>query len=79
METNEDQPHTETGRPSSLSPVKGKSLEVLDAGQPTSDKGALSVKQLVVRRGLSVLLMLVILIAGVFIAKVLTRLLRLDE
>lgn len=78
LDSNETQAHIETSRSSSLSPVEGK-LEALDAGQQTSDDGALSVRQLVVRRGLSVLLMFVILAAGVFIAELLTRLLELDE
>lgn len=78
LDSNEKQAHIETSRSSSLSPVEGK-LEALDAGQQTSNDGALSVRQLVVRRGLSVLLMFVILAAGVFIAELLTRLLKLDE
>uniref|UniRef100_A0A8D0D136 Multidrug and toxin extrusion protein n=1 Tax=Sander lucioperca TaxID=283035 RepID=A0A8D0D136_SANLU len=48
---------------------------VLDAGQQTSDDVVLSVRQLVVRRGLAVLLMVIILAAGVFISELLIRLL----
>uniref|UniRef100_A0A3Q3FJX6 Multidrug and toxin extrusion protein n=1 Tax=Labrus bergylta TaxID=56723 RepID=A0A3Q3FJX6_9LABR len=60
------------GRSGSLSL---ETLEVLGAGQQISDDAALSVRQLVVRRGLAVLLMLVILAAGVFISELLIRLL----
>ncbi|KAL3042901.1 hypothetical protein OYC64_020757 [Pagothenia borchgrevinki] len=60
-------------RSSSLSGVEGK-LE----GQQTSDDVVLSVRQLVVRRGLAVLLMFIILAAGVFISELLIRLLELD-
>ncbi len=68
----------QTSRSSSLSPVEGR-LEALSAGQQTLDDAALSVRQLVVRRGLAVLLMFVILAAGVFISELLVRLLELDE
>ncbi|XP_029304679.1 multidrug and toxin extrusion protein 1-like [Cottoperca gobio] len=63
---------------SSLSPAEGP-LEAHDAGQQTSDDVALSVRQLVVRRGLAVLLMFIILSAGVLISELLIRLLKLDE
>ncbi|KAI3373672.1 hypothetical protein L3Q82_022263 [Scortum barcoo] len=66
------------GQSSFLSPAEGK-LETLCAGQQTSDDAALSVRQLVVRRGLAVLLMFVILAVGVFISKLLFRLLELDK
>ncbi|XP_042287259.1 multidrug and toxin extrusion protein 1-like isoform X2 [Thunnus maccoyii] len=67
-----------TSRSTSLNPVEGK-LEKLGAGQRASDGAALSVRQLVVRRGLAVLLMFIILAAGVFISELLIRLLKLDE
>lgn len=67
-----------TSRSTSLSPVDGK-LEELGAGQQASDGAALSASQLVVRRGLAVLLMFIILAAGVFISELLIRLLELDE
>eukprot|EP00064_Thunnus_orientalis_P015626 superscaffoldBa00002934_g15681 len=67
-----------TSRSTSLNPVEGK-LEKLGAGQRASDGAALSVRQLVVRRGLAVLLMCIILAAGVFISELLIRLLKLDE
>nr|XP_046266920.1 multidrug and toxin extrusion protein 1-like [Scatophagus argus] len=70
--------HSKTSRCSSLSPVEGK-LETPGAGQQTSDDVALSVRQLVVRRGLAVLLVFVILAVGVFISELLTRLLELKE
>ncbi|KAK1882414.1 Multidrug and toxin extrusion protein 1 [Dissostichus eleginoides] len=60
-------------RSSSLSGVEGK-----PEGQQTSDDVVLSVRQLVVRRGLAVLLMFIILAAGVFISELLIRLLELD-
>ncbi|XP_031728410.1 multidrug and toxin extrusion protein 1-like isoform X1 [Anarrhichthys ocellatus] len=66
--------HEKTSRSTSFSSVKGR-LEVLDAGQQTSDDVALSVRQLVVRRGLAVLLMFIILAAGVCISELLIRLL----
>lgn len=50
-------------------------MEVLEAGQQTSDDVALSVRQLVVRRGLAVLLMFIILAAGVCISELLIRML----
>uniref|UniRef100_UPI0037E9A633 multidrug and toxin extrusion protein 1 n=1 Tax=Semicossyphus pulcher TaxID=241346 RepID=UPI0037E9A633 len=68
------QAYVNTSRSSSLSPAEGKQ-EVLGAGQQTADDASLSVRQLVVRRGLTVLLMLVILAAGVFISELLIRLL----
>ncbi|XP_034463275.1 multidrug and toxin extrusion protein 1-like [Hippoglossus hippoglossus] len=75
----ENQTHIETCGSSSLSPVEGR-LEALDAGQQTShDNAALSVRQLVVRRGLTVLFMFIILAAGVCISEMLVRLLQLDE
>lgn len=61
-----------------MSPAEGK-LEAFGAGQQTSDDVALSVRQLVVRRGLAVLLMFIILAAGVFISELLIRLLKLDK
>ncbi|KAM7374367.1 hypothetical protein PAMP_007028 [Pampus punctatissimus] len=67
-----------TSQPTSLSAVE-RELEELGAGQRTSDGAALSVRQLVVRRGLTVLLMFIILTAGVFISEQLTRLLELDK
>ncbi|KAM6911591.1 multidrug and toxin extrusion protein 1-like [Lycodopsis pacificus] len=73
--------HEKTSRSTSFSSVKGKLevLEVMDAGQQTSDDVALSVRQLVVRRGLAVLLMFIILAAGVCISELLIRLLKYDE
>ncbi|KAM9348252.1 multidrug and toxin extrusion protein 1-like [Symphorus nematophorus] len=73
QDSEEKQTHMKASRSSSLSPVEGR-LEVLGACQET-----LSVRQLVVRRGLAVLLMFIILTAGVFISELLTRLLELDE
>uniref|UniRef100_A0A3B4TFW3 Multidrug and toxin extrusion protein n=1 Tax=Seriola dumerili TaxID=41447 RepID=A0A3B4TFW3_SERDU len=70
----ENQTHTKTSRPSSLSPAEGK-LEALGASRDV----ALSVRQLVVRRGLTLLFMVVILAAGVFMSELLVRLLQLDE
>lgn len=67
-----------TSRSSTLSPVDGKPEE-LRAGQQASDGVVLSVRQLVVRRGLAVLFMFIILAAGVFISELLIRLLELDE
>lgn len=58
----------------SMSVVEGP-LEALSMGQQAPDDTALSVRQLVVRRGLAVLLMLIILAAGVFISELLIRLL----
>ena len=53
---------------------------MLDSGPQTShDNAALSVRQLVVRRGLNVLFMFIILAAGVCISEMLVRLLQLDE
>ncbi|XP_063751412.1 multidrug and toxin extrusion protein 1-like isoform X1 [Eleginops maclovinus] len=69
-DSGEKQDHVRSG---SLSPVEGK-LE----GQQTSDDVALSVRQLVVRHGLAVLLMFIILAAGVLISELLIRLLELD-
>ncbi len=77
LDSDEKQVDTKTNRSSSLSPAEGR-LEVLGAGQQTSDDRSLSVKQLLVRRGLAVLLMFIILAAGVFISELLTRLLELD-
>uniref|UniRef100_A0A3P8U5R5 Multidrug and toxin extrusion protein n=1 Tax=Amphiprion percula TaxID=161767 RepID=A0A3P8U5R5_AMPPE len=59
--------------------TKDEMLEVLESGQQASAGEALSVRQLVVRRGFSVLLMFVILAAGVVISELLVRLLELDE
>uniref|UniRef100_G3QBJ6 Multidrug and toxin extrusion protein n=1 Tax=Gasterosteus aculeatus aculeatus TaxID=481459 RepID=G3QBJ6_GASAC len=64
-----------TSRCNSSSSAKGKVMEVLEAGQQTSDDVALSVRQLVVRRGLAVLLMFIILAAGVCISELLIRML----
>ncbi|KAL6098639.1 slc47a2 [Pungitius sinensis] len=58
---------------SACNSAKGKVLEGLDAGQQTSDDVALSVRQLVVRRGLAVLLMFIILAVGVCISELLIR------
>ncbi|XP_078121984.1 multidrug and toxin extrusion protein 1-like [Sander vitreus] len=74
LDSGEKQVHIVTSISSSLSPMEGN-LEVLDAGQQTSDDVVLSVRQLVVRRGLAVLLMVTILAAGVFISELLIRLL----
>lgn len=78
LDSNGKEVHTETDQSTSTSPVEGK-MEALDAGQQTSNDVALSVRQLVVRRGLCVLLMFVILAAGVFSAELLTRLLESNE
>ncbi|XP_038563369.1 multidrug and toxin extrusion protein 1-like isoform X1 [Micropterus salmoides] len=78
LDSGEEQAHKETSPSSFLSQVEGR-LEVLCAGQQTSNDVALSVRQLVVRRGLAVLLMFVILAAGVFISELLIRLLKLDK
>ncbi|XP_037604792.1 multidrug and toxin extrusion protein 1-like [Sebastes umbrosus] len=78
LDSGEKQTHMKTSRSTSLSPVEGKE-EALVAGQQTSDDVALSVRQLVVRRGLAVLLMFIILAAGVFISELLIRLLELHE
>ncbi|XP_070839469.1 multidrug and toxin extrusion protein 1-like [Chaetodon trifascialis] len=77
LDCDEKEAHIKTSRSSSLSPAEGK-LEVLDS-QQTSDDMALSGRQLLVRRGLTVLLMFVILAAGVFISELLTRLLKLEK
>uniref|UniRef100_A0A8C9YYP3 Multidrug and toxin extrusion protein n=1 Tax=Sander lucioperca TaxID=283035 RepID=A0A8C9YYP3_SANLU len=74
LDSGEKQVHIVASISSSLSPMEGN-LEVLDAGQQTSDDVVLSVRQLVVRRGLAVLLMVIILAAGVFISELLIRLL----
>lgn len=77
MESSEDQDlQPETGPPA---PLAEGSLEVMDSGQPPPDCRAASVRQLVLRRGLLLLLMLAILAAGVITAKLLTKLLQLDE
>ncbi|XP_049447722.1 multidrug and toxin extrusion protein 1-like [Epinephelus fuscoguttatus] len=78
LDTGEKQAPIKTSRSSSCTPAEGK-LEALGAGQQTSDDMALSVRQLVVRRGLAVLLMFIILAAGVFISELLIRLLELDK
>uniref|UniRef100_A0A3B5AC47 Multidrug and toxin extrusion protein n=1 Tax=Stegastes partitus TaxID=144197 RepID=A0A3B5AC47_9TELE len=78
LDSDEEQAHVKTSRSSSLSPVEEK-LEALESGQQASAGEALSVRQLVVRRGFSVLLMFVILAAGVVISELLVRLLELDE
>ncbi|XP_056254139.1 multidrug and toxin extrusion protein 1-like isoform X2 [Seriola aureovittata] len=74
LDSGENQTHTKTSRPSSLSPAEGK-LEALGASLDV----ALSVRQLVVRRGLTLLFMVVILAAGVFMSELLVRLLQIDE
>ncbi|XP_047462101.1 multidrug and toxin extrusion protein 1-like [Mugil cephalus] len=53
-------------------------LEALDSDRPTSGDGVLSVRQLLVRRGLALLLMFVVLAAGVFVSELLVRLLELE-
>lgn len=78
MASDEKHSHIKTSQSNSLSLTEGK-LEVPGAGQQTSDDMALSVRQLVVRRGLTVVLMFVILAAGVFISELLTSLLELDK
>ncbi|GAA6232157.1 multidrug and toxin extrusion protein 1-like isoform X1 [Lates japonicus] len=70
------QTHMKTGQSDSLSPAEGK-LEV--AGQQTSHNAALSVRQLVVRRGFTLLFMFVILAAGVSISELITRLFQLEN
>ncbi|XP_074528482.1 multidrug and toxin extrusion protein 1-like [Halichoeres trimaculatus] len=75
LDSDGKQGHIVTTRSSSLDPVEEKP-GALGSGQKTSDDAALSVRQLVVRRGLAVLLMLVILAAGVFISELLIRLLK---
>ncbi|XP_071754215.1 multidrug and toxin extrusion protein 1 [Centroberyx gerrardi] len=74
----EEQAEVKTGRSSSVIPEEGK-LEVFGLGQSGTASVtvgvALSVRQLVLRRGLTVLLMLLILAAGVFISELLIRLL----
>uniref|UniRef100_A0A3B4XS26 Multidrug and toxin extrusion protein n=1 Tax=Seriola lalandi dorsalis TaxID=1841481 RepID=A0A3B4XS26_SERLL len=74
LDSGENQTHTKTSRPSSLSPAEGK-LEALGASLDV----ALSVRQLVVRRGLTLLFMVIILAAGVFMSELLVRLLQIDE
>ncbi|KAG8008605.1 Multidrug and toxin extrusion protein 1 [Nibea albiflora] len=74
MASDEKHSHKQSSQSNSLSLAEGK-LEVPGAGQQTSDDMALSVRQLVVRRGLTVVLMFVILAAGVFISELLTSLL----
>jgi len=54
-------------------------LEVLSTEEQKSADVALSIRQLVVRRGLSVLLMFIILATGVVISELLIRHLELDE
>lgn len=73
-----NQAHIKTSQSSSLSPLEGN-LEAQDVGNRTSLGVALSVKQLLVRRSLSVLLMIVVLAAGVVVAELLTELLHLDK
>ncbi|XP_069001765.1 multidrug and toxin extrusion protein 1-like [Embiotoca jacksoni] len=73
----EKQAQVKTSRSSSPSPGEER-LEVLNSGQQTSDDVTLSVRQLVVRRGLAVLLMFIILAAGVFISELLVKLLQFD-
>uniref|UniRef100_A0A3Q1H8V1 Multidrug and toxin extrusion protein n=1 Tax=Acanthochromis polyacanthus TaxID=80966 RepID=A0A3Q1H8V1_9TELE len=78
LDSDEKQVTVKTSRSHSLSPAQGK-LEVLKSGQQASAGEALSVRQLVVRRGFAVLLMFVILATGVVISELLVRLLELDE
>ncbi|CAN9501350.1 unnamed protein product [Ophioblennius macclurei] len=52
--------------------------EAAESGQQTAAGGALTVRQLVVRRGLTVLLMFVILAAGVAVSEILIRVLESD-
>ncbi|XP_069578338.1 multidrug and toxin extrusion protein 1 [Brachyistius frenatus] len=73
----EKQAQVKTSRSSSPSPGEER-LEALNSGQQTSDDVTLSVRQLVVRRGLAVLLMFIILAAGVFISELLVKLLQFD-
>ncbi|KAM7398046.1 hypothetical protein PAMA_006082 [Pampus argenteus] len=73
-----DEKQVKNRQPTSSSAVVEK-LEELGANQRASDGTALSVRQLVVRRGLAVLLMFIVLTAGVFISEQLTRLLELDK
>lgn len=76
MESSEDQDlRPVTGQPAPL--AKG-SLEVLDSGQLPPDSSTVPVRQLVLRRGLWLLFMLVVLAAGVLTAKLLTKLLQPD-
>uniref|UniRef100_A0A3Q1D0V1 Multidrug and toxin extrusion protein n=1 Tax=Amphiprion ocellaris TaxID=80972 RepID=A0A3Q1D0V1_AMPOC len=77
LDSDEKQVSVRTSRSHSLSPAE-EMLEVLESGQQASAGEALSVRQLVVRRGFSVLLMFVILAAGVVISELLVRLLELD-
>lgn len=73
---------TETSEDQGLQPETGPPIPlavVLDSGQPPPDSSTLSVRRLVLRRGLVLLLMLVVLAAGVLTAKLLTKLLELDE
>uniref|UniRef100_A0A665XBQ5 Multidrug and toxin extrusion protein n=1 Tax=Echeneis naucrates TaxID=173247 RepID=A0A665XBQ5_ECHNA len=67
-----------TCRSSSLRPADGN-LEMLSAGQQHCPVRALSVRQLVIRRGLTVLFMLTILSAGVLMSELLIRLLQSEE
>ncbi|XP_035482039.2 multidrug and toxin extrusion protein 1 [Scophthalmus maximus] len=76
-ESGDKQNHIKTSRSSSVSPEARD--ESLGEGQQTSHDVRLSVRQLLVRRGLAVLSMLIILAAGVFISELLIRLLQLDE
>uniref|UniRef100_A0A8D3EET3 Multidrug and toxin extrusion protein n=1 Tax=Scophthalmus maximus TaxID=52904 RepID=A0A8D3EET3_SCOMX len=64
-ESGDKQNHIKTSRSSSVSPEARD--ESLGEGQQTSHDVRLSVRQLLVRRGLAVLSMLIILAAGVFI------------
>lgn len=73
LDSGEKQAQVDTSASSPSSLVEGK-LEVATSGQPASNSTTLSVRQLVVRRGLAVLLMFTILAAGVFISELLIRL-----
>ncbi|KAM4545890.1 multidrug and toxin extrusion protein 1-like [Odontesthes bonariensis] len=72
LESSEKQAHIEA-RP------REEKLEVLSTEEQNSADVALSFRQLVVRRGLSVLLMFIILATGVVISELLIRHLELDE
>ncbi|XP_027129493.1 multidrug and toxin extrusion protein 1 isoform X2 [Larimichthys crocea] len=77
MASDEKHSHIKTSQSNSLSLTEGK-LEVPGAGQQTSDDMALSVRQLVVRRGLTVVLMFVLSLLDL-ISELLTSLLELDK
>ncbi|CAG5873705.1 unnamed protein product [Menidia menidia] len=72
QESGEKQAHMKANPFSSKSP-RGEKLEVFGTEEQNSANVALSDRQLVVRRGLSVLLMFVVLVSGVFISEMLIR------